>query len=137
MNDNNREYLTAEEEEKVKKKFEQKDRVTENQVHTIIKQAKSYFLNLEKKAPDAIKNIWEELILLYEMLKDWSRGEYQAPWKTISAVAFALAYVMNPLDVLPDFIPFLGYLDDATIVKMTLDFIHDDVQKYKESRKDI
>lgn len=137
MSEHKREHLTPEEEEKIKKKFEQKERVTENQVHTIIQQAKLYFINLEEKAPQAIQDIWAELILLYEMLKDWARGEYQAPWKTISAVAFALAYVMNPLDVLPDFVPFLGYLDDATLVKMTLDFIHDDIQNYKNSRKDV
>lgn len=137
MNHEKREYLTPEEEEKLKRKFEQKERVTENQVHTIIQQAKTYFINLEHKAPEAIKEIWAELILLYEMLKDWARGEYQAPWKTISAVAFALAYLMNPLDIVPDFFPLLGYLDDATLIKMTLDFIHDDIQKYKESRKDI
>lgn len=137
MNQEKREHLTPEEEEKLKKKFEQKERVTENQVHTIVQQAKAYFINLEHKAPEAIKEIWAELILLYEMLKDWSRGEYQAPWKTISAVAFTLAYVMNPLDIVPDFIPLLGYLDDATLVKMTLDFIHDDIQKYKATRKNI
>lgn len=136
---NNRRHLTPEEEEKLKKKFEQKDRVTENQVHTIIQQAKNYFFKLEQKVPEAISDVWAELILLYEMLKDWALGEYQAPWKTISAVAFTLAYVMNPLDVIPDFFPFLGYIDDATLVKMTLDFIHDDIQEYqmhKESHKE-
>lgn len=137
MNEEGRDHLTPEEQEKLKHKFEQKDRVTENQVHTVIQQAKSYFVGLEQKAPEAIKEIWAELILLYEMLKDWSKGDYDAPWKTVSAIAFTLAYLMNPLDIIPDFLPLLGYLDDATLIKMTLDFIHDDIQTYKVSRKDI
>lgn len=129
-------HLTEEEKEKLNKKFQQNDRVTENQVHTIIKQAKSYFTNLEDKTPEAIKEIWSELILLYEMLRDWSKGEYDAPWKTISAVAFALAYLMNPLDVIPDFLIFFGFLDDVALIKMTLDFIHQDLEDYKNSRKE-
>ena len=32
----------------------------------------------------------------------------------------ALAYVVNPIDLIPDFIPVIGYLDDLLIVALLL-----------------
>lgn len=36
-------------------------------------------------------------------------------WSKI-IIAVAIAYALSPVDLLPDFIPFIGYLDDAVIV---------------------
>lgn len=32
------------------------------------------------------------------------------------------AYVISPLDFIPDFIPLLGYVDDAVVINFTTDF---------------
>lgn len=39
------------------------------------------------------------------------------------ALVAAAIYLANPLDVLPDFIPFVGYLDDLLIAAVVLDGI--------------
>lgn len=69
--------------------------------------------------------------LMFGMLQDYRKGIYSSvPWFTIASIAFALLYVLNPLDLMPDFIPGLGYVDDFAILTVTLRFIETDLHKY-------
>src|SRR6056297_1065588 len=69
--------------------------------------------------------------LMFGMLQDYRKGVYSnVPWFTIASIAFALLYVLNPLDLMPDFIPGLGYVDDFAILTITLRFIETDLHKY-------
>ena len=69
--------------------------------------------------------------LMFGMLQDYRKGVYSSvPWFTIASIAFALLYVLNPLDLMPDFIPGLGYVDDFAILTVTLRFIETDLHKY-------
>ena len=40
----------------------------------------------------------------------------QTPWMAKAIAAFAVAYALSPIDLSPDFIPVLGYLDDALLL---------------------
>ncbi|MDQ0219591.1 DUF1232 domain-containing protein [Peribacillus cavernae] len=40
----------------------------------------------------------------------------RAPWYAKVFTAFIVAYAFSPIDLIPDFIPILGYLDDIIIV---------------------
>jgi len=37
------------------------------------------------------------------------------------ALAAAVVYLMSPIDLIPDFVPFVGYLDDALLAAVVLD----------------
>jgi uncharacterized membrane protein YkvA (DUF1232 family) len=37
------------------------------------------------------------------------------------ALAAAAVYLMSPIDLIPDFVPFVGYLDDALLAAVVLD----------------
>ena len=66
-------------------------------------------------------------------LRKWARGLRQqtlvvyhaardprTPWY-VRALAFAVAaYALSPIDLIPDFIPVLGYLDDLIVVPLGL-----------------
>ena len=62
----------------------------------------------------------EEVKLLWRLLADYARGHYRAPWRFIAAVGFAFLYLILPIDIIPDFLPGLGYLDDASVFGMVL-----------------
>jgi uncharacterized membrane protein YkvA (DUF1232 family) len=53
------------------------------------------------------------------------------PYWAIGAVTLALLYVINPVDVLPDVILGVGYLDDATVIAFCLRLIETELEKYK------
>lgn len=38
------------------------------------------------------------------------------PWPVKALCAFVVAYALSPIDLIPDFIPVFGYLDDAILL---------------------
>src|SRR5574344_1505920 len=69
-----------------------------------------------EKAEKHLNGFFEEFKLLWNLLVDYHRGVYRdVPWKFIAAAGFAVLYLVNPLDVIPDVLPVVGYLDDASI----------------------
>ncbi|MEO2059484.1 MULTISPECIES: YkvA family protein [Mesonia] len=88
---------------------------------------------IDKKMSTAgvLKKYTELGKLMVNMLKDYKVGIYKdVPWFTIASVVFALLYVLNPLDIIPDFIPGFGYVDDASVLALALRFIESDLHKY-------
>lgn len=45
------------------------------------------------------------------------------------ALAAAVAYLVSPIDLVPDFIPFLGYLDDILLAAILVDGILNHVDR--------
>ena len=49
----------------------------------------------------------------------WIAGrDRRVPWHAKAVAAAVAAYALSPIDLLPDFIPVLGYLDDVIIVPL-------------------
>ena len=40
----------------------------------------------------------------------------RTPWAARGMIALVVAYALSPIDLIPDFIPVLGYLDDLILV---------------------
>jgi uncharacterized membrane protein YkvA (DUF1232 family) len=56
-------------------------------------------------------------------------GDPVLPRAVKIALAAALVYLASPLDLVPDFIPFLGYLDDALLAAVLVDGILNHVDR--------
>jgi uncharacterized membrane protein YkvA (DUF1232 family) len=77
--------------------------------------------------------VWEDLQLLFSLLKDWLSKEYQEiPLGSVILILGALIYLVNPIDLIPDLIPVLGHIDDVFIIGLVLSQVHADLQAYKE-----
>lgn len=69
--------------------------------------------------------------VMFGMLKDYRKGVYtNVPWFTIAAIAFGFLYILNPFDLIPDFIPGIGYIDDFAVFTFGLRFIETDLHNY-------
>ncbi|CRF31735.1 hypothetical protein BRSU_0337 [Brachyspira suanatina] len=74
----------------------------------------------------------DKIQLMVDMIGDYINGNYKdVPWKSLSAVAGALIYLILPLDVLPDLFPFIGLLDDAFIIGLCIKCFSTDLQQYR------
>jgi uncharacterized membrane protein YkvA (DUF1232 family) len=69
--------------------------------------------------------------MLYAMLRD---PGFTIPWQDKAKIIAALLYFIAPVDVIPDFIIGMGYIDDAVVVAMTLKSLTSLVQRYREYR---
>lgn len=45
-----------------------------------------------------------------------ARGDLRIPWYAKGVLALTVAYALSPIDLIPDFIPVLGYLDDLILI---------------------
>lgn len=85
-----------------------------------------------KKIP-AVGDKLSNVPILISLVKSYVRKEYQeVPLGSIIAIVGGLIYFLSPIDLIPDHIPGIGYLDDATVIVFLLKMVGDDVEEYKE-----
>ncbi|MBS3805462.1 MAG: DUF1232 domain-containing protein [Oleiphilaceae bacterium] len=79
-----------------------------------------------------LKRFMGDIKLMFAMLKDYWQGNYRSvPWLSIAAIAGALLYVLNPLDLIPDIIFIFGLMDDATVMAACLAMVRRDLNAYQ------
>jgi len=54
--------------------------------------------------------------IIWQMLADAFRGDYKLSFFTVIAIGASLIYIIFPLDILPDFIPIVGWIDDGAVI---------------------
>ena len=86
---------------------------------------------LEKLDNSEFKEAKQLCIDFGSFLKDICTGKYKASWFTITMVAVAIAYLLLPVDAIPDFIPVVGLVDDACVLKLVYDVIKDEFEQWK------
>ncbi len=72
-----------------------------------------------EKEKESLKGIWTRLQLLLSLLKDYFSGEYTHISKGHIVIMLAgIIYFILPVDFAPDFIPGIGYVDDAFVLSV-------------------
>jgi uncharacterized membrane protein YkvA (DUF1232 family) len=83
------------------------------------------------RARGAAEDLLESVRTLWKMLTD---PDFVVSWETKSWIVAALVYFISPADVIPDVIPGLGYIDDATVVAWCLHQVAEEVVRYRAMR---
>lgn len=106
------------------------EEITPEDIETVVERSEDIKKKFSARGP--LKRFIEDGKVLTALVKDWRAGKYrQALYGTIAAVAFALLYVFNPFDIVPDVLPFIGVLDDATVIGAVLMLVERDLKKYR------
>ena len=64
-----------------------------------------------EKLKSRARALKSEIIAVYIAAKD-----PRTPWYAKAVAVCTVAYALSPIDLIPDFIPILGYLDDILLV---------------------
>lgn len=88
-------------------------------------------LALMEKKHFSIKKWKSQVSILARMMKAYALGKYRSlPIKSLVVVVAAILYFMNPLDLIPDWIPGLGMADDFTILAWVYQSLASEVEKF-------
>ena len=68
------------------------------------------------RSSNTLAGVIEDLKTMFEMLKAVAKGAYRLRKETLILVAGAVLYFVIPIDVIPDFIPVAGFVDDAAVI---------------------
>jgi uncharacterized membrane protein YkvA (DUF1232 family) len=70
---------------------------------------------------EPFKESWPYLQTMLRLVRAHHRGEYdQVPHDALLWIIAALNYLVDPFDLIPDKTPFLGFIDDATVVEFVV-----------------
>ncbi len=93
-------------------------------------------LRKAERNKNVLENIWVDLQALMRLTKAWLKNEYtQIPWQTIVFAIAGIIYFVNPFDIVPDFIPGAGYLDDATVIGFVIKSIRREIKQFLDWEK--
>ena len=76
---------------------------------------------------------------MFQRLRGWARSikrdvhalylaarDPRVPWYTKALAIVVAGYALSPIDLIPDFIPVIGYLDDLLLVPVGIALVVDD-----------
>ena len=73
----------------------------------------------------------DSLRLFIRIINAYTSKEYTyVPWKTICLIVAGLIYFIYPVDLIPDFIPVSGLIDDVALIAWIYESIQDDIENF-------
>lgn len=100
-------------------------------INKALQKERSILDKAKKLDVSKFQKLLNQILLAAGLLKDFKSKAYvQIPWVTLATAAFALLYFLNPFDLIPDYIPGVGYIDDAIVVAALFKSVQGDLKKY-------
>lgn len=79
-----------------------------------------------------LKGALEYIPTMIALIKSYIKREYsEIPVGTIVSIIGAVIYFVSPIDIIPDFIVGIGYIDDASVVALCCAAAKADLDEYK------
>jgi uncharacterized membrane protein YkvA (DUF1232 family) len=92
----------------------------------------------ENSKDNKFKQLFEVALTLVRMVRSYITGEYrEIQGSTIISGLAVLLYVLSPIDLIPDFIPVLGFLDDLSLISWFVGKFQGEITRYRNWEKQI
>lgn len=94
---------------------------------------KELFATAKKYASkEGLKAVKDEFLFICQYIKAVFTGQYKEyNVLNLTVIVGALVYVVSPADLLPDFLPVAGLLDDAAILLWATNEFADELDRYR------
>ena len=89
-------------------------------------------------ASGPLKDMWQSLLSLLRLLRAYASGQYRnVPAKSLVLIVAGILYFVMPIDLIPDFVVGIGFLDDAAVLAWVVSSVRTvvtDFEKWEASR---
>lgn len=76
--------------------------------------------------------VWDDLQTVMRLLVAWARQQYrQVPWTPLVLMVGALVYFLAPVDLVPDLLGPLGFVDDVAVVTTVVGTVRDELDRFR------
>lgn len=115
-----------------KKAFGKASRLTKNSAG-ILGLLKDVLLKSGSVGPKGMADkVGYKFTTLINLVKAYAKGEYRdVSTRSIISIIAAFIYFISPIDVLPDFIPLLGFADDIALLSYVISTIRGELEKFE------
>ena len=99
------------------------------------KKMNSFLNQLESKfsAVSGFKEKLKDIPLIVELVRAYIKKEYtEIPLGSIIGLVSALIYFFSPVDLIPDVLPGIGYIDDVMVIAIAMKFVYTDFEDFKK-----
>jgi curved DNA-binding protein CbpA len=87
------------------------------------------------RAYPALKKVLQNVRELYALFKDAVNGDYNLHPANVAMIGGGLLYFILPADLIPDIIPFVGYLDDLAVLTTIMNSLKGEINEYRIWKK--
>ncbi len=121
----------------------------------IVEKAKNLFgkqvdmiVRQEQKVVELLKNVGKKLSdlahnpkvqkltapiqIFIRMIKAHFSGQHKIEFSTLGLIVLALVYFISPIDLIPDFLGVIGFVDDLSVVLAVYAKVKDEVEQFLE-----
>lgn len=86
----------------------------------------------ERSKDNKFKQLLDSALTLGRLVRSYVSGEYrEIKTTTIVSGLAVLLYVLSPIDLVPDFIPVLGWLDDLSLVSWFVGKFREELVRFR------
>ena len=93
--------------------------------------ATAFWRKVEKASP-VLKQILNNLKSLYGLFVDSVKGNYKLHPAITGIIGAGLLYFIIPLDLIPDYIPIAGLLDDFVVLSTIINSLQKELAEYRD-----
>lgn len=106
--------------------------VDNERLNKLITQANEKLRKVAEK-DESKRELFDSVKIIIRMVRSQLSGEYDAfSAKSLFLLVFALLYFVIPTDMIPDFIPLIGFTDDITVLYYVVSSLAEDISLYRE-----
>ena len=89
--------------------------------HVRMRGVVGFFTRLLVDTVDTVAMVW-----------DWFMGNFDwSPLRLLAALVLGVAYTVSPIDIVPDVIPFAGWIDDLMVLIAVVRLARVDLERYR------
>ncbi len=82
---------------------------------------------------NAMAQVQHDLHTMLRMVRAWALREYRTiPWKSLVYIVAAIVYFVNPIDLIPDVLAGIGFIDDAAVAAAVVRAVHEQLSAFRE-----